>query len=69
MGGKECVHLNQQNHITLFPKQSLKEGFENWYKEKYPETHNSTDKTSILSKELMWGIWKDCAEWVKKNNY
>jgi hypothetical protein len=54
------IHLDQQNHITLFPvKRSLEQAYHDYYGSKVEHstiTHDAYDMVSF-------------AEWVKRNNY
>lgn len=56
------IHLDQQNHITLFPaKQSLEEAADEWSIN--PDNVHPAD-SYIAKKSFMAG-----AEWAKSNNY
>lgn len=60
---QQFIHLDQQNHITLFPfKQSLKE-FANEYIENLFSNARSIDTEDVYQAII------DTAEWVKENNH
>lgn len=61
----KIVHLDQQNHITLFPvKQSLEEAAENYKNKKAYDL-----KSGYFTTYNLISAFKAGAKWAKKNNY
>ena len=70
MNAYHTIHLNQQNHITIFPvKQSLESAIEEFFENNSPSTFDTQmRKYSYRSDQIEKAI-KHGAEWAKKNNY